>query len=1342
MGSGHKVDAGVGWIHQPGEDARHFLELEAKCGMRILRLMPLIALPLLAQSVPSTINYQGRLTDNTPAQMPLTATVNMQFALYDAATSGNRLWIEPASGTLPVSVTNGIFSIQLGGNGVPIPSGMFVNNPDRWLEITANGDLLTPRQKIGAAGYASMAAYSAAAADALHASTADNSTNAQALSGQGIAYFLPAAGTAADSQKLGGTAASGWQKALQPPACATGFLTSIYSDGTTVCNLPSLTETDPEVGSLTTGRVPRWNGSALVDGAWYESGANTGLGTTAPITQLHIAGRTPASVGSVGTGTTPRSVQIQGRYAYVVNWGSNTLQVFDVSNPAAIPAAVGVTTTGANPQFIEVQGRFAYVLNTGSSTLQVFDISNPTAIGAPIGSLITATNPDFLRIQGRYAYVVSSGTNRLQAIDISNPANPVMVGNVYSQGTTPRSVAVQGRYAYVVHGTSNSLQVFDISNPAAMSLVGGVGTGVQPYQIQVRGRYAFVVNNGSSTLQAFDIANPAAILPVGSAATNQGPIALQLQGRHALVINISANSLQIFDISNPASITVAYAGAPTGEQPYALRAWGRHAFVLNSTSATLQAFDLGGAYIQQLETGGVESDSLAIQTDARIGGNAQIARGLEVGPGGIYSQGGIASSAGITSLGGISSVSGFTGNLTGNITGNAATANALAANGTNCAPGLFAAGVDVAGNAEGCAANTGIEFDPKVGTLATGRIPRWNTTSLADGALYDSGVKIGLGTTAPVAQLHVSGSGPLSVGTATTAQTPMSLQVQGRYAYVANLDANLLQIFDVSNPAAIPAAIGSIATGTQPFAVQVQGRHAFVVNTSSNSLQAFDVSNPSAITLAGSITTAAGPRSVYVQGPYAYVPIMFMNLLQVFDVSNPAAIVLVGSVATAAGPRSVHVQGRYAYVANFSGNSLQVIDISAPAAPVVVGSVALATGPQFVQVVARYAYVLSGTANLLQVVDISNPAAPAVTGSASTGPGSSPISVHIQGRYAYVVESQSAALQVFDISNPAAIPAAVGTIATGTSPRSVSVQGRHAFVANGFSNSIQAFDLGGAYLQQVEAGGIETTDLSVIGRAQFNGDAQIRGGLSVGSGGIASAGPMTAPTFSGSLVGNATSASNAATVTNGLYSTGSYSDPAWITTLAGSKITGTVPAAAAAGNFTGVLAGDVTGVQGATVVSNIQGSALPAPGVTGTVLTSTGVGAPLTWSRPVFGDNFIVSSSDAVSTSSSTSFSTKVTLNAGALPAGTYRVGWQYDWGYSNGGANFLARVMLDGATAIMTHVQEPQDTAIGQRQITSGFGYVTLTAGTHTVTLDYAASSTLDTARIGQARLEFWRVQ
>ena len=59
---------------------------------------------------------------------------------------------------------------------------------------------------------------------------------------------------------------------------------------------------------------------------------------------------------------------------------------------------------------------------------------------------------------------------------------------------------------------------------------------------------------------------------------------------------------------------------------------------------------------------------------------------------------------------------------------------------------------------------------------------------------------------------------------------------------------------------------------------------------------------------------------------------------------------------------------------------------------------------------------------------------------------------------------------------------------------------------------------------------------------------------------------LRATTFIGALTGNA------ATVTNGVYTTGSYSNPAWITALAGSKISGDISGAAGsvdAGNLTG-----------------------------------------------------------------------------------------------------------------------------------------------------------------------------
>lgn len=100
----------------------------------------------------------------------------------------------------------------------------------------------------------------------------------------------------------------------------------------------------------------------------------------------------------------------------------------------------------------------------------------------------------------------------------------------------------------------------------------------------------------------------------------------------------------------------------------------------------------------------------------------------------------------------------------------------------------------------------------------------------------------------------------------------------------------------------------------------------------------------------------------------------------------------------------------------------------------------------------------------------------------------------------------------------------------------------------------------------------------------------------------------------GDLTGNVTGnvSGNAGTVTNGLYSTGSYGDPAWLTSLGANKITGGTNNADAvsdpawltslsggkingdisgnAGGFTGELGGDVTGTQGNTSVTGINGT--------------------------------------------------------------------------------------------------------------------------------------------------------
>jgi len=54
----------------------------------------------------------------------------------------------------------------------------------------------------------------------------------------------------------------------------------------------SITETDPQVSSFLPTAVPKWNGTALVDGQIFDNGTNIGIGTVTPAEKLDVIGKT------------------------------------------------------------------------------------------------------------------------------------------------------------------------------------------------------------------------------------------------------------------------------------------------------------------------------------------------------------------------------------------------------------------------------------------------------------------------------------------------------------------------------------------------------------------------------------------------------------------------------------------------------------------------------------------------------------------------------------------------------------------------------------------------------------------------------------------------------------------------------------------------------------------------------------------------------------------------------------------------------------------------------------------------------------------------------------------
>ena len=312
----------------------------------------------------------------------------------------------------------------------------------------------------------------------------------------------------------------------------------------------ALAQTTPGVGIGTTAPTQTLdvNGSVRVRGL---TGPGNRLPVVLPDGTLGINAPvydTPAGIrlaGAVGTDYGPTSVAVSGTTAYVVNIGSNTLQVFNVTTPSA-PVLLGQVATGSQPYGVAVSGTTAYVANTGSNTLQVFNVTTPSA-PVLLGQVTTGSQPYGVAVSGTTAYVVNSGSNTLQVFNVATPSAPVLLKSV-ATGSQPFDVAVSGTTAYVVNYSSSTLQVFDVATPSAPVLLKSVATGNRPYGVAVSGTTACVANYGDNTLQVFDVATPSAPLLLKSLPTDFAPTDVAVGGTTACVVNQIGNTLQVFDV--------------------------------------------------------------------------------------------------------------------------------------------------------------------------------------------------------------------------------------------------------------------------------------------------------------------------------------------------------------------------------------------------------------------------------------------------------------------------------------------------------------------------------------------------------------------------------------------------------------------------------------------------------------------------------------------------------------------------------------------------------------------------------------------------------------------------
>lgn len=129
---------------------------------------------------------------------------------------------------------------------------------------------------------------------------------------------------------------------------------------------------------------------------------------------------------------------------------------------------------------------------------------------------------------------------------------------------------------------------------------------------------------------------------------------------------------------------------------------------------------------------------------------------------------------------------------------------------------------------------------------------------------------------------------------------------------------------------------------------------------------------------------------------------------------------------------------------------------------------------------------------------------------------------------------------------------------------------------------------------------------------------------------------------------------------------------------------------------------------------------------------------PRSGAASIFGEAYTAAESEPQSDTTSSSFQPKVTLTTPAVNAGTYLVLWSAEVRSSVGSKTEELRLLLDGVTTLalpaVTHGDKDVWTGVG------GTKPLALTAGVHTVALQFRLAGNAATVSIRRARLEIWR--
>ena len=485
----------------------------------------------LAQTIPLTMNYQGRLAKPDGTPVPDTNTQQITFRLFANAAGGTALWQQTITS---IAVHNGTFTTALDfSNGYAnFSSFSSTFNTAPYLEIQVGTDApLAPRQVFRSVAYAFTARTALTVPDGsiIGSKLAPGVLNFASLSGQILTSQLGAGVVNASS--------------LNPAFGST---------------IGKFSGTDWLVSSTPTANGAVGITTATIGGTPYAFVTNY-YANSFQIFNINSPAA-PTLVSTIPTDTNPRYITlttIAGTpYVFTANSGGNTVGIYNVANPAT-PILVKTLTTGAGPAALALGtnsgSTYLYVVNSNSSTLQLFNVTTPASATAA-GSVATGGTPFSVAVSGTTAYVACYGGNSLQVVNAANPAAPVVSSTIANlPGAT--SIAISGPTLALACYSENTVRFYNIGG--SPFLTGIVPTGVNPIYVVLSGTTAYVSCFGGGEVDVLDYTGRGRTVGIFPGQPQTNALAYN---NGLLYITLPGNALNVI---NPANLTSNFAGALT-----------------------------------------------------------------------------------------------------------------------------------------------------------------------------------------------------------------------------------------------------------------------------------------------------------------------------------------------------------------------------------------------------------------------------------------------------------------------------------------------------------------------------------------------------------------------------------------------------------------------------------------------------------------------------------------------------------------------------------------------------------------------------------------------------------